>query len=97
MLEGVTLKQVERLAEQLPADQRLKLAETIFEQLGIKLAIDQIENGIEKSRQRKLKLVEQLLSEVDDAKDDSKGKFDSAADIRRLREERIRQICQSDA
>ena len=96
-MEGIVeLEQVEKLVEQLPPAQQLKLVAIICEHLSTMSSIEQMEDNTEKRQQRKLQLVAELLAEADNIEDDSQGGFDAAADIRRLREERIKQICQSD-
>lgn len=97
MAETVTLEQIERLVRQLPPTQQLKLVARICEKLGAASNIEPMEDKMERSKQKRLRLAEELLSEVDYIEDDSQGKFDAAADLRQLREERIKQICQSDA
>lgn len=96
MAEAMTLKQVEEMMKQLPPTQQLKLIARICEQLSMVSAIEQTEGEMEKLKQKRLQLVEELLSEVDCIEDDSRGEFDAATDLRQLREERIKQICQSD-
>ena len=97
MAETVTLDQIEKLVEQLPPAQRLRLVASICEQLSAASTIEKIENDMKRSRRKRFQLAKELLAEVDDIEDDSQGKFDAAADLRQLREERIKQICQSDA
>ena len=92
MVEIVELEQVEKLVEQLSPAQQLKLVAIICEHLSTMSTIEQIEDNTEKRQQRKLQLVEELLAEVDDIEDDSQGEFDAAIDVRRCREERIKQI-----
>jgi hypothetical protein len=92
MAETVTLEQVERLIEQLTPAQRLKLAARICEQLSAASDIQQGGDEIERLKQKRLKLVEGLLSEVNHIEDDSRGEFDAATDLRQLREERIKQL-----
>ena len=87
MTETVTLEQVEKLIEQLTPAQRLKLAARICEQLS---AASDDETG--RLKQKRLQLVEELLSEVNHVEDDSRGKFDAVADLRQSREERLKQI-----
>jgi hypothetical protein len=55
--------------------------------------IEPIHSEAEKIKQKRLDIAKELLSEVDDVDDDSQGVFDASADIRRLREERLKQIC----
>jgi hypothetical protein len=45
----------------------------------------------------RLQLANELLAEVDDVEDDSPGRSDVAELIRRLRDERVTQLCQKDA
>jgi len=96
MAETAILEEIERLIEQLPTTQRLKLMARICEQLSDETAIDQIESKAEKSKNKRLQLAKHLLAEVEDVKDDSQGEFDVVDDIKRLRQERIKRICQSD-
>ena len=96
MAETVELEEIERLIEQLPPVQRLKLIARICEQLSTVTAIDQMESEAEKTRNERVRLAKQLLSEVKDVEDDSQGEFDVVEDIKRLRQERIKRICQSD-
>jgi len=97
MAETVTLEQVEKLLKELPPTQQLKLVARICEQLSAASATEPIENEMERLKQKRLELAEKLLSEVGHIEDDSQCEFDAAADLRQLREERIKQICQSDA
>ena len=87
MTETVTLEQVEKLIEQLTPAQWLKLAAHICEQLS---AASDDETG--RLKQKRLQLVEELLSEANHVEDDSRGKFDAVADLRQSREERLKQI-----
>ncbi len=96
MTETVTLEQVEKLVEQLTPAQQLKLAARICEQLSAASDTEQAGDEIGKLKQKRLQLIDELLSEVNN-EDDSRGEFDSATDLRQLRQERINQICQSDA
>lgn len=93
MANIVTLDQVEQLASQLPPSERLKLVAHICEQLSVATT----ESDAEQVRQQRLCLAEELLAECNDIEDDSQGEFDAVGDIRRAREGRLRQICQSGA
>jgi hypothetical protein len=93
MSNPVTLGQVEQLAIQLPLAEQLKLVARICEHLSIVT----LENETQQLQQQRLQLAEALLAECDDIADDSQGEFDAVEDIRRLRENRLNQICQSDA
>jgi hypothetical protein len=97
MAEIVELEQVEKLVEQLSPAQQLKLVAIICEHLSNIPTIEQMEDNMEIWQQKRLQLAEKLLAEVDDIEDDSQGESDAAEDIRRLREERAKKICQSDA
>jgi hypothetical protein len=88
----VTLEQVEKMIEQLTPAQRLKLAARICEQLSAASDIQQAGDEIERLKQKRLQLVEELLSEVNPVEDDSRGEFDAAADLRQSREERLKHI-----
>jgi hypothetical protein len=96
MTETVTLEQVEKLVEQLTPAQQLRLAARICEKLSAASDTEQAGDEIGKLKQKRLQLIDELLSEVNN-EDDSRGEFDSATDLRQLREERVNQICQSDA
>jgi len=97
MANQVTLEQVEQLAQQLPPPERLKLVARICEQLSVTSLAQVAESEAEPLQQARLRLAEELLAECEDIEDDSQGTSDAAETIRRMREERIRQICQSDA
>ena len=88
MTETVTLEQVEKLIEQLTPAQRLKLAARICEQLSAASDIQQVGDEIGKLEQKRLQLVDELLPEVNNIEDDSRGEFDSATDLRQLRRHR---------
>ena len=93
MTNTVTLGEVEQLATQLPPSERLKLVARICEQLSTVAAQD----ATEQVRRIRLQLAEELLAECNDIEDDSRGEFEATQDIRQMREERVRRICQSDA
>ncbi|MFQ6072392.1 MAG: hypothetical protein ACE5KT_06810 [Methanosarcinales archaeon] len=93
MANIVTLDKVEQLASQLPRSERLKLVAHICKQL----SVDATESDADQVRQQRLRLAEELLAECEDIEDDSQGEFDAVGDLRRVREGRLRQICQSGA
>ncbi|HXG18881.1 MAG TPA: hypothetical protein VNN62_07395 [Methylomirabilota bacterium] len=99
MQESVTLEQVETLVVRLPPKDQLKLLAHISERLSnILLAESKTESDHEQQlREERLRLAGILCDEVEDISDDAKGSFDAAEDIRRMREERIAQLCRSDA
>ena len=66
------------------------------EELSIFPTIEPIYGETEKIKQKQIDTAKELLSEVDNIDDDSQGVFDASVDIRRLREERQKHICQND-
>ena len=86
MSDKMALERLEERVAQLPPHEQLKLVAHICEQLSTMST----EGGAEQVRQRRLKLAEELLAECSDIEDDSQGQFDSAEDIRRMREKRTR-------
>jgi hypothetical protein len=97
-MSAVTLEQVEALAMQLPASERLKLAARLCEQVGSNLpeAGREASEAAERKRQEVIRLADQLLAEMGQVEDESQG-MDTAEIIRRSRDERIAAICQNDA
>jgi hypothetical protein len=93
MIENADLEQIEKLIGQLSPSQRLRLMARMCEELSILPAIEPTHSKAEKIKQKRLDIAKELLSEVDDIDDDSQGIFDASADIRRIREERQKQIC----
>ncbi|MBI1928624.1 hypothetical protein HYR99_30825 [Candidatus Poribacteria bacterium] len=104
MTNLLNLEQAEKLVAQLPPLEQLKLVACICNRLSTTPSTGLAEretdfdklNPAEQVRRERIRLAEELLAEVEDIEDDSVGEFDAAADIRRMREERIKQICQSD-
>jgi uncharacterized protein (DUF1499 family) len=98
MSQQVTLEQVDRLARQLEPLSSLQLIARVAERLGqtlpVAAATDLAKAQMQKAR---LQLASELLAEVDDIEDDSQGKSEAVDIIRRLREERMAQLCQKDA
>lgn len=95
-MSTVTLEQVEALAMQLPATERLKLAARLCEQVGSNLpeAGREASEEAEKERQEVMRLADQLLAECGDITDDSQGTTDAVEILRQQRDERIAAICQ---
>ena len=89
MPEQMTLEELEQQATQLSWHEQLKLIAYISEQL----SDTPIYSEAEKIKQKRLDTAKELLLEVDDIDDDSQGVFDASADIKRIREERLKQIC----
>ncbi|MBI4639748.1 MAG: hypothetical protein HY731_03590 [Candidatus Tectomicrobia bacterium] len=89
MLDRVTLEQMEKLVAQLPPLERLKLVAHICEQL----SVTQIaESDKEKTRRERLVQVDAWLAECDTVAESIEGEFDSAEDIRQIREERANRL-----
>jgi len=98
MAEPVTLEQVETLVVQLPPKDQLKLLAHISDRLSDTLSAES-EVGSDQEQQvrdERLQLAKALCEEVEDVADDARGEFDAAEDIRRMREERVAQVCRSD-
>lgn len=89
MSNRVTLEQVEQLTAQLPPPERLKLVAHICEQLS---ATKMAESDEEKVRQERLAQVDAWLAECDTVAESIEGEFDSAEDIRQIREERTNRL-----
>lgn len=88
MSNQVSLEDVERMAEQLPAQDRLRLVARICEQLsdgGDELSNDHTES-------ERLLRVEAWLAECDTVAESIEGEFDSAEDLRRIRYERASRL-----
>jgi hypothetical protein len=96
MASTVTLQQVEELVGQLPPNERLKLAARICEELSGKVPEALQESEEERQLQERLRLADELLAECAGIEDDAQG-TDPTDVIRRLREERIAQLCPKDA
>jgi hypothetical protein len=98
MMSPVTLEEVEALVAQLPPREQLKLVAQISARLSETVhcgtAPDNAEE--ERVRQERLRLADQLLAECEGIEDDSQG-IDTTELIRRMRDERIAQLCRRDA
>ena len=89
MTETVTLAQVEALAAQLPPTERLQLVAHVCEQLSVTLpalTMTQQSNGPKGTRTNRQ--LTQWLAECDAVAELWTGEFDSAEDLRRMRDER---------
>ena len=89
MTETVTLAQVEELAAQLPLAERLKLITHVCEQLSVTLPALALEKEAkdQKEQEQVIKL-DQWLEECEAVAELWTGEFDSAAEVRRMRDER---------
>jgi len=98
MPEPVTLEQVETLVVQLPTKDQLRLLAHISERLSSTLPVaPEVESHHDQRvRAERLQLAKALCEEVEDIANDTLGEFDAADDIRRVREERVSQLCRND-
>lgn len=92
MSNKVTLEQVEQLASQLPPQEQLKLISRLSYRLT--KAISQPVIGSKKERACE---ADAILRECDHAAAAFTQNTDSAETIQRMRDERHRQICQSES
>jgi len=91
MSKGVTLEQVEQLAAQLPPQEQLKLVSRLSERL-----TEAIFPPVTVSKKERAREAVAILRECDRAAAAFAQKTNSAETIRRMRDERYRQICQSE-
>ena len=92
MSNRMTLEQVEQVAVQLPPPEQLELLKRLSEQL-----TETTSPPVTVSRKRRTREVAAFLRECDRAATAFTRKTDSAEAIRRMRDERCRQICQSES
>jgi len=98
MYQRMTLEQVEQLIGQLALQELVQLLKYISERLSHALPLVTDDNQEkERIRQLRLRLANELLAEVENIEDDAQGETDAAEIVRRLRDERIAQICRKDA
>lgn len=89
MTETVTLAQVEALAAQLPLAERLQLVAHVCEQLSVTLPAITVERqATGQKEQGQTAKLEQWLAECEAVAELWTGEFDSAVDLRRMRDER---------
>ncbi len=89
MTETVTLAQVEALAAQLPLTERLQLVAHVCEQLSVTLpALTMTQQTPAPQEHGPIAQLTQWLAECDAVAELWTGEFDSADELRRLREER---------
>ena len=82
-----TIDQVEQLAMQLPPTEQLKLMAHISDKLS-RLGITVPPADAEQVQREREAMADALLQELDTIAESIEGKFDSAEDIRQIREER---------
>jgi hypothetical protein len=91
MAETVTLEQVESLTAQLPPQEQLKLLARISERLS-QLSLPVQETDAERQRREYAAKVEAFLKTCDEVAEQIEGEFDSAEDLRQIREERASRL-----
>ena len=92
MLKETSLEEIELLSLQLPLQEQLKLLSRISDHL------TEVISGLEiNGKRHRQKIVSEILRECDRAAAAFTRKTDSSATIRRLREERHQQLCQSES
>ena len=92
MLNKMTLGQVEQLAVQLPLQEQLKLLSRLSERLTETISLPATVGKEERAREAAA-----ILRECDRAAPAFTRKTDSAETIRRMRNERCGQLCQSES
>jgi hypothetical protein len=91
MSNSVTLEHVEQLVLQLPPTEQLKLIAHISDQLsqsGMRVP----PSNAELARRERETMADALLQELDAIAESIEGGFDSAEDIRQIREERANRL-----
>lgn len=89
MIEPVALEQVEELVAQLPPTEQLRLVAHVCEQLSTTLpAVSPEESAEEQAQRERVAQLDAWLAECDEVAELWEGEFDSAADLRRIRDER---------
>lgn len=91
MSNKVTFEQVEQLAAQLLPPEQLKLVARISKQLSNFMPTKPLLD-IERAQHEREAMADALLAELDAIANDIEGKFDSAEDIRQIREERANRL-----
>lgn len=92
MSTTMTLDQVEQLATQLPPHEQLKLLSRLSERLTEALSLP-----VSVSKREQERKAAAILRECDRAAAAFTRRSDSAETIRRMRDERQQQICQSES
>lgn len=91
MADAVTLERVEGLAAQLLPQEQLKLLARISERLS-QLSLTTLDADAERQRREYAARVEAFLAACDEAAEQIEGEFDSAEDLRQIREERAERL-----
>ncbi|MFQ5799686.1 MAG: hypothetical protein ACE5H0_13480 [Bacteroidota bacterium] len=92
MSNKVTLKQVEQQVAQLPPQEQLKLVAYIAGQLSAIPLVVPTRGIEEQTRRARLAEVDAWLAECDRVAESIEGEFDSAEDLRQIREERASRL-----
>ena len=92
MSNRTTLRQVEQQVAELPPEEQLKLVAYIAGQLSTIPLIAPTREMEEKTRRMRLAEVDAWLEECDAVAESIEGEFDSAEDLRRIREERASRL-----
>lgn len=92
MSDRVALEQVEQQVAQLPPQEQLKLLEYIAGQLSAMPLVVPTKELEERTRGARLAEVDAWLAECDAVAESIEGEFDSAEDLRQIREERASQL-----
>jgi hypothetical protein len=88
MSDTVTLERVEQLAVQLPPREQLKLVAHVSEWLIVTpLATPTEERGVGHMQLEQLAQVDAWIAQCNEVAELWEGEFDSAADLRRIRDE----------
>jgi len=91
MSNSVTLEQVEQLVMQLPPTEQLKLIAHISNQLS-RSGMRVLSSNAELAKREREAMADALLQELDAIAESIEGEFDSAEDIRQIREERTNRL-----
>jgi len=91
MSSTVALEQVEQLVMQLPPTEQLKLMAHISVELS-KLEMRALPSNVERVQREREAMADALLQELDAIAESIEGEFDSAEDIRQIREERVNRL-----
>lgn len=93
MANGATIEELEQQVAQLPPSEQLKLIARICAQLSAKpLVTPAGESGEEQTPQECVLQADVLSAELDAIAESIEGVFDSAEDIRQIREERASRL-----
>lgn len=93
MANGTTIEELGQQVAQLPPSEQLKLVARICAQLSARPLITSTgESGEEQALQERVVQADALLAELDAIAESIEGVFDSAEDIRQIREERASRL-----